>query len=339
MQTFATLSIRFSAVLILLFAVLGTPAQNNRSSISGFVFGEDRRPVPEIYVELLDEVNGTIGRVRTDGSGRFFFGSLSQGRFTLKVLPGMTNFQEQSVDVEIYGYGARGRQLADNVQRDIYLKLRKGANAVPFVNEIIFAQDVPRDAEAAFEKALDHLKAEKGDEGVAELRKALQIFPDYFAALQKLGIIYIGRQQYEEARDTFDHAVKVNSSSFDCLYGLAYAEYALGNFDAAIESGKRSISLKPDSLEVNLLLGVAYRQAKRYEESEAAFLKAQSIADGASPDVHYQLALLYAYDLKQYGNAAKQLELFLKAAPDARDKDAIKKLIKQYKDKEKEKKD
>lgn len=335
MNTFRSSSVRIGAVLILLLAVAGIFGQNNnRSSISGFVFGEDRRPLAQVYVELRDEVESTIGRVRTDNSGRYFFGGLSQGRFTVRALPMGTNYQEQSVDVEIYGYGASGRQLADAVQRDIYLKLRKGADAVPFVNAVIFAQEVPAEAEAAYERGSAYLNDKKRDEGIAELKKAIDIFPNYFIVLQKLGIIYISDQKYDEAKKMFQRSLDVNKESFDSLYGLGYSEYGLGNYEPAVETSEKALALKPDSLEVNLLLGVAYRQIKQYDKSEKAFLKAEDLADGTAPDVHYQLALLYAHNLKRYGDAAKQLELFLKEAPDAKDKDALKKLIKQFKEKD-----
>ena len=334
MRSTVLLSLRAIVVVFLLSAASGVLAQgNNRSTISGFIFSEDRRPMPNIYVELLDEVNGSLGRMRTDNSGRFFFSGLSQGRFAIKAMPYGTNYQEQTVDVEIYGYGASGRQLADNVQKDIYLRLRKGADSVPFVNAVVFAQDIPQEAEKAFEDGNKALGEKQKEIGVASLKKAIDIFPDYFAALQQLGVIYISQGKFEEARTMFQKAVEVNKDSFDSLYGVAYAEYALGNFDKSIEAGERSIAIKPDSIEVNLVLALSYRRAKKFDRSEAAFLKAAKIADGTSPDIYYQLALLYAYNLKRYDDAAKQLELFLKAAPDAKDKEAIKKLIKEYKEK------
>ncbi len=335
MRSTGSLSVRAIVVVFLLSAAVGVFAQvnNNRSTISGFVFSEDRRPLPNVYVELLNEVNGTLGRMRTDNSGRYFFGGLSQGRFTVKAMPYGTNYQEQTVDVEIYGYGASGRQLADNVQRDIYLRLRKGADSVPFVNAVLFVQDVPKDAQKAYEDANTALGNKDKDAGVIGLKKAIEIFPEYFSALQQLGVIYISQGKYEEARTMFERAVAVNKNSFDSLYGIAYAEYALGDFDKSIEAAERSIALKPDSVEVNLVLALSYRRAKKFEKSEAAFLKAAKIADGTSPDIYYQLALLYAFNLKRYKDAAEQLELFLKAAPDAKDKEAIKKLIKEYKEK------
>ena len=51
------------------------------NSISGHVFGLDRRPVPDIDVELLDDFSRSIQRMKTNSSGRFFFYHLPAGRF------------------------------------------------------------------------------------------------------------------------------------------------------------------------------------------------------------------------------------------------------------------
>ena len=46
--------------------------------------------------------------------------------------------------------------------------------------------------------------------------------------------------------------------------------------------------------------------------------------------VNWELALLYGRDMKRYADAAKELKLFLKESPDAKDAAAIKKLIDEY---------
>ena len=42
-----------------------------RSSIYGTVYGDARRPVADVYVELLDDFNASIRQNKTDASGRF----------------------------------------------------------------------------------------------------------------------------------------------------------------------------------------------------------------------------------------------------------------------------
>ncbi|MCB1023836.1 MAG: hypothetical protein KDB79_05590, partial [Acidobacteria bacterium] len=83
----------------------------------------------------------------------------------------------------------------------------------------------------------------------------------------------------------------------------------------------------------NFLLGMSLRKIQEFEKAEEAFLKAKELADGKSPDIHWNLALLYAHNLNRYKDAAKELELYLKAKPDIQNKEAIKKLIKEFKNK------
>ena len=76
-------------------------SQTNNSRISGQVFGATRRPLPDVYVELLNEVDSVLQRARTTGSGNFLFVGLSSGRFFIRVRPFGTDYEEQTQEVEL----------------------------------------------------------------------------------------------------------------------------------------------------------------------------------------------------------------------------------------------
>jgi len=300
------------------------------STISGFVFDTDRRPVPDVYVELLNDVNSVLQRMRTDGSGRFLFRGVSEGRFLVRVRPMGTNFEEQTQEVEFYGMSASGRPIRDNVQRDFYLRLKKsGPDAV---TGAIFVQDVPAAAKTTYQRAVADLDANRLEDGVAGLQSALKLFPNYYSALERLGLIYTTQQQYEKARDVFTRAVAVNPRSFNGWYGLSCALYALGQWDAAITAAQKAVNLNGNSEDGLLALGLALRQAKKYEEAEKSLRQADKITKGHSPDVHWHLALLYAKNLNRPKDAADELEIYLKINPETPQKDNIRKLIKQYRE-------
>ena len=100
----------------------------SRNSISGTVFGTERHPVDSVYVELLDDVNSTLGRMKTDGSGRFSFNGLASGRFYLRVLPYGTDYLEQTQEVVLSSVSLIAGGGADRQQVDIYLKLNERAS-------------------------------------------------------------------------------------------------------------------------------------------------------------------------------------------------------------------
>lgn len=318
-------------VLFFLLSGFAVQAQQNRSSVSGFVFGPQRMPVAQIPIELLNELGSVIQRARTDASGKYSFRGLSHGRFSLRVLPLGTDFEEQTLEIEIAGIGALGRTIPDNVQKDVYLRPRKKNNAE--INAVLFAQDVPAPAQAIYERAVSALDNGKIEEGVKELEKALGIFPDYYSALERLGLAHVSQKNYEKGRDAFSRAVSVNQRSFNAWYGLSYTNYALRRPEAAAEAAGKAVLLNPESAEALLYLGISQRELKRYEEAEKALIKAEKLAAGRLSAIHWNLALLYAHNLNRYRNAADQLESYLKAEPDAPNKEIIKKLIKQFREK------
>jgi len=88
-------------------------------------------------------------------------------------------------------------------------------------------------------------------------------------------------------------------------------------------------------MEAHLLLGMCLRMTKEFDRSELSLKQAAKIADGTSAEVHWQLALLYGKEMNRFADAAKELESYLKVAPEVPNKEEIKKLIKQFKDKAK----
>ena len=71
----------------------------SRNQISGHIFNTSRQPLSDIYVELLDEVNSTIGRTRTDGGGAFHFSGMSGGNFQVRVMVDGSDYEGQTQSV------------------------------------------------------------------------------------------------------------------------------------------------------------------------------------------------------------------------------------------------
>jgi tetratricopeptide (TPR) repeat protein len=297
------------------------------------VFDEQRNPVREVQVELLNDFNSVIQRTKTDGSGRFVFRALSWGRFVIRVLPLGTNFEEQTLDVEISGVGADGRPIADNLQVDIRLQRRRSGGDVDQVTGVLFAQDVPPEAKKSYETAVLDLDSNRPDAGKTELENAIKVFPKYYAALIKLGLFYIGQQKFENAIEALTRAVNVNERSFTGWYGLGYSAYSLNKPEAAIIAAQNALELEKNSINALFILGLAQRQLKKYEAAEKSLIQAKKLDKGKTSEINWNLALLYAHNLKRYSDAANELETYLKIDPEAPNKEAVKKLIKQFREK------
>ncbi|MEZ5346873.1 MAG: tetratricopeptide repeat protein [Pyrinomonadaceae bacterium] len=282
----------------------------------------------------MDELGRVIQRGVSDGSGRYMFRGLSSGRFAVKVLPFGTNFAPQTRDVEIYGIGVTGRSLADNVQLDFYLQIEKRGGDSNAVNEVIFAQDVPNEALSAYRKAVSDIENDQLNAGIEGLKESIRLFPTYFLALEKLGLLYNKDQKFEDAVEIFSRAVEVNDKSFTCWYGLGFANYALKRWKDAVTSVQKAIVINPISPEAQLLLGISQRQNKEYVNAEVSLVKAKELSSGNAADIHWNLALLYYYNLQKQDKAADELDAYLLSLSEAERKTnpdkvkAVKALIK-----------
>jgi tetratricopeptide (TPR) repeat protein len=314
----------FISFLVLLASLpVQTPTQVSNNSISGHVSNDQHTPLADIRIELLNEVDSVIRTVKTDGSGLFVFRKLSDGTFQVRVQTSGTNYVSQTKRVDLArptGFGAASEEL------DFVLTTRRdtGSTAKPGV---VFVQEVPEAARKQFQKAAELLdKSNRRQEAVAALKSAVEIFPQYFDALELLGTEQVKDREYEAAVPVLTKALEVNARAYASCFALGVAQYNLKQLQAAVESFKRALLLNEKSNNANLWLGIALRQTSRPEDAEAYLKRADVLADSKLPDAHWQLALLFN-QLKRYKEAADELEIFLKLQPDARDAELIRKLI------------
>jgi tetratricopeptide (TPR) repeat protein len=294
-------------------------ALQNANRISGYVFNESRRPLADVYVELMNEVYATLVRVRTNGAGFYTFVGLSTGNFKIKVLPYGTDFEEQTKDVTIYNISVVAGAGGSSEQVDFYLKVREGgagAASGPFAAPgTVFAQEVPAEARKHYERGIALLREKKDKEAFASLKRSLEIFPSYYQALDRLGGEYVLRGYKEAAFILLTKAVEVNPRGFSSLFGLGMSQFQLGMMNEAAESFRRAVTVYDSSINAHMYLGLTLQRAGKLAQAEAALLRAREVGKGRTPEVHWHLARLYG-DQKRYAEAADSLELYLKSQPE-----------------------
>src|SRR5687768_6609183 len=95
-----------------------------RTNVTGFIFGVNDERLEQVQVELLNETDSVIARTKSDAGGKYTFTGAPPGRLSVRVLPMATNYEQQTRAIEQSDVGNRGR-LTQNVQMDFRLRLRR----------------------------------------------------------------------------------------------------------------------------------------------------------------------------------------------------------------------
>lgn len=321
---------------ILFVAVTFSFSQNvSASTITGVVYDNHRNPLAEVDVELLNDYYQQVNRTQTDGSGRYQFGGLSDGRYTVRVLPFRYDLTDQSHPLEINTVNVRGGQGNTYLTEDFYLTPKKGSLAAAELG-VIFAQEIPTGARKSYEQALKDFSKSRNDEGINGLREAVKTFPTYYLALNELGKRLTIKGDYGEAAPVLLKAVEVNPQSPTTLYYLGLSLHKLNYNKPAITALTQAYILAPASVQVLYVLGKAERLEGKYDNAEKHLLQAKKLSKVSVPEIHKELVQLYANDMKKYNEAADELELYMKSGKlSAEEEKKTKKIITDLREKAK----
>jgi tetratricopeptide (TPR) repeat protein len=183
-----------------------------------------------------------------------------------------------------------------------------------------------------YEAGLNDLENKRDAEGLDKIKRSIEAFPDYYLALDTLGNEYVNREYYEAAYILLTKAVSVNSRSFSSTFGLGLAAFRLGRTDDALARFQEAVVIDNGSANAHLWLGIAQHAKGDLEKALRSIKEAANLTGEGVPEIHWQLARVLN-DQKEYAEAAKELELFLKYRPDAANREKIKEMIRTLKQK------
>lgn len=323
---------RVSFLVLSLLLLVANGSAQDRNSITGFVFGDDRAPVARLHVELQTDMYATLSRTQTSGTGMYSFRGLPAGNYTVKVLTFGTDFEEQSKSVPLVPISVVAGRGSVSEQVDFYLSLRRKRPGLDGPGGVVFAQEVPREAQTLYEEGVQDLDAGREADGYTKLKRSIEIFPTYYYALDKLATNYLSKGHFEAAQVLFTKALAVNPRSISSGLGLGVAELRLNRSDKAIEAFDAVLKLDKENVNALYWKGIALHSVKRLDEALSAFNKAEKLGLGKFADVYFQLARVYK-DLSKFKESADALESYLKLRPDAQNAAEIRQAIKTLREK------
>jgi Flp pilus assembly protein TadD len=155
------------------------------------------------------------------------------------------------------------------------------------------------------------------EQAEAFFQLALRDDPSGAEALYGLGSVCLQQQKNQEARESFERAVRLHANypgtmprAWNNLGILAARE---GRMDEAVENFRRALQFDPDFLIALQNLGNAYRQQKRWKEAQDVLRRALQVSPD-DPEANYSLGMVFA-QLNDTERAYEYLQKALASRP------------------------
>lgn len=279
--------------------------------IQGQVSMPEGMPVGQAVVTLVSR-DGVPRQAYTTEQGRFEFTDIPEGGYSLSARS-LSDSKLTAEGVEADTTRTATGHVTINIvlRRDAPPSTLKKAEAVS-VAEV--EQKVPKPARQAFKEALKFREEKQAEKALRSLGRAVELFPDYFQALAERGDLLISEGRLAEAAEDFARALKVNPRYAPALRGAGYCKLEKREFEESAKYLEQATAAQPSEPNTYLLLGIAYLELDRREQSEAALVKALSFNTRRELRAHIHLGNLYARS-GRYGEAAEELRKYLEANP------------------------
>ena len=323
-------------LFLLLFCFSLAAAQSSNVLQGKVITPSGTQPTNPVRVKLT--FNGrAIHETFTDLSGRFSFPGLARGTYQLTAEGDGLTFETTSVSADVSAFGAAPQSFTQDIQ---LRPIRHKPNAQPGVVNA-FSQDVPPAAKQALDAGLKMAEEGKTEAAIENMRKAIQIFPNYFDAHLQLGNTFLKTDQLQEAIAELDMARQINPNderayqSFGLLlmkqrnYAVAvaiFAEAARLNPANAMNAVMRATAL------IHHAAGSEEDRSTLLSRAEIALSQAASLSDNKlKPDT---MTMALFYELKgEPERAAAELEAYVRKNPQLKNSPALQNEIKRLREK------
>ena len=257
-----------------------------------------------------------VDQQHTDGDGRFHFFLTGTGRYT--------------ITVDYFGYD-RNQVPVDMSAASfpIVIELVRRKNSITKLRPEISVREflVPKSARQEFDRARKEAKSDNCLKAIDHFQEGLRIFSEDASAHNDLGNCYRKLGQLDRAENSFSRAMELSDSVYVRL-NLAEVYTTQQRFTEAEAILLQAVRKGSYTGDAYYGLALAYFQQNRMEEAEAAGLEAHRFPHQIA-DVHLVLAELHLRKNEQ-ADAAQQLEMYLKEAPNGAESVRLRQLLKKW---------
>ena len=315
-----------------LLSMFAAPTLRAQEQINGVIAGQvtDSRGRPQsVLVSLLAPGDMLVEQVYTQSNGQFIFSDLHSGLYYVNVEAPGYRPERQAVEID-----ARN---SSKTQVNISLEpvgpapapagqIIAGSPSSYKLNSKINHQAFNSKALHEFDKGNERQRAGDLEAASSHYQKALRIEPDFYPALNNLGVISLKRKEPAQAEAYFLKSLAANPDDGEAYINLGHVFYERAEYQPAIERLEEGLKRSPDSSAGHFLLGCAYLKLGDLTRAEKNLKAACALDPAGMPSAHLQLANLYLRQ-QDMNAASTELREYLQINPSDPQAPAIKKML------------
>jgi Flp pilus assembly protein TadD len=286
------------------------PATNSADITGQVRFGGTLGVAQGVRVSLERVGGGSVDQMMTDNRGRFRFAQLPRGQYVVNVNAPCFVPDRRQVELLVIFRTYLDIELAPDTTSPNCSAPARGAATAPA--SLVDAR-VPEEARKEYERGAAFLSKGKDEEGVRALRRAAELYPDFFAARMLLAAAHTKAGRLAEAESELARAAAVNPNSAPALVSLGEVRRRLKKYAEAEESLASALKLDETSWQAHLSLGRLYLDTDRALGAAPHIGRALQLKpDFAEAHLHAGNLLL---KLNEPARALSEYEEYLRLAP------------------------
>lgn len=297
------------------------------NSIIGMVFDPSGRPLRQrVNIRLSTMTRGD--RVfTTNENGAFAFRGLPSGSYTITINR-EAEYKPYTTSVDVLQTGGGSRPTPTVVTVNIRLEY-KDRNKIGVVNAELLS--VPERARNHYQKGIEESGKDNREAAIEEFKLAIAEHPSFTMAFNELGVQYLKLGRLEEADQAFQSALKIDPDSFAALTNRGIAMVMMNRYGEAVPVLRDALKENDQSAVCHYFLGQALANLGLFDEAEKELVISLKMGKEQMKEAHRILAIIYS-SRGAKKQAAKELEAYLKLAPNTPDAAQIKERIRLLKE-------
>ena len=287
-------------------------------------FPSGRRAEGNIQIKLQAFGESEITTI-ADSSGSFTFTSLLPGNYTVVINAGDEyEIAREGVTIDSdLNLSRSGVSLNSGSRRYtvmVTLQVKASNHAKASVVNAALAE-VPEQARALYEKALQFGKSGDSEKAIENLKAAISLFPKFPLALNELGVQYMTIGQAGKAVEPLRSASKLIPDAFSPKLNLGIALLETNQIPDAETQLRDALKITSTPM-AHMYLGLTLIKMKRFDEARVELETAISGGGGNLGQAHKFLGGIYWRE-DDCQRAVDEFEAYLKLMPSAPDGDRI----------------